>query len=330
MTTNISFWNTIIEYLERKVSCVLYVVAAAEKGTPGNPGFAMAVSLEGSNQEAWGTIGGGIMEKNLREEAAQALKRGQHLSFLRKLHHYKRSEGSVQESGLICSGSETIAACTLTERDKPTIERIITALRETQPLQIQISRAGLAATPINVPIPRFHLASPESDGWCYSELLGAPDTVIIAGGGHVGLALSQQMALLGMYVVVVDAREHLETMQQNTFANELHTASYQEFGRIVESYAGRRRFIVIATAAYKTDIEALCSLAEMPSVLEYIGLMGSKAKITTIFRDMRLAGISESWLQRISAPIGVQINSDTPAEIAVSIAAEIIAAKNTH
>jgi xanthine dehydrogenase accessory factor len=317
-------------------------VVAAEKGTPGNPGFAMAVALNstvnGAEPEVSGTVGGGIMEKNLQEEAVNMLKSGQTLSFLRKLHHYKRPDGSVEESGLICSGSQTIGACTLLGEDLPTVKRIVTAIAESKPIRLQISQRGLATSSVSRSIPRFVLASAEEEDWQYSELLGAPDTVVIAGGGHVGLALSRQMALLGFCVVVADDRADVDTMRNNAFAKELHIASYQEFGEIVQRFLHRRVFVIIATAAYKTDVEALLSLSktfttpdkQRPEHIEYIGLMGSKAKITTIFRDLRLVGVPEAWLKTVSAPIGVQINSDTPEEIAVSIAAEIICVKNAR
>ncbi len=330
MTSNLSFWQNILNRLRRDVPCVLYVVAAAEKGSPGNAGFAMGVALNGSNEETWGTIGGGIMEKNLVGEASAALRNQQSLHWLRKLHHYKRSDGSVQESGLICSGSQTVVACTLSGNDVATVERILTALSTPSPLRVQVSRKGLSTSPANSSPPRFLLENAANEHWCYSETIGAPDTVIIAGGGHVGLALSRQMALLGFYVVVADEREMLETMQQNTFANERYTTSYQDFGEIVVQYAGRKVFVVIATAKYSSDVETLVSLAQIPETPHYIGLMGSKAKITTIMRDVRLAGVREAWIQAVRAPIGVQINSDTPEEIAVSIAAEIIGINNAR
>ena len=77
MTSNLSFWQNILNRLQCDVPCVLYVVAAAEKGSPGNAGFAMGVALNSSNEETWGTIGGGIMEKNLVGEASVALRNQQ-------------------------------------------------------------------------------------------------------------------------------------------------------------------------------------------------------------------------------------------------------------
>jgi xanthine dehydrogenase accessory factor len=94
--------------------------------------------------------------------------------------------------------------------------------------------------------------------------------------------------------------------------------------------ARRRTFVVIVTTAYKSDVAALCSLAQSSTQPEYIGLMGSAAKIKTIMREAEETGVSRKLLNSIHAPIGVEINSDTPEEIAVSIAAEIIRVKNAR
>lgn len=313
---------------------VLFVVVASEKGSPGNAGFAMAVASEGSNEAVFGTIGGGMMERNLIAEAQESLREGITIHWLRKLHHYKRD--GYTPSGLICSGSQTIVACTLTPTDLAALYRLRNAVAENTPLVMQISPEGISLRAAdglaNSTNTRFRLVNEYSTQWLYEELLGAPDTVIIAGGGHVGLALSRQMALLGLYVVICDDRDHLETMAQNNFAHEKLTQPYKQLEDLVQQQvrAGRRTFVVIVTTAYKSDVAALCSLAESTKQPEYIGLMGSRAKIKTIMRESEEAGVSKEWLKSVHAPIGVEINSDTPEEIAVSIAAEIIRVKNAR
>lgn len=330
----LSLWNTIIERLEGGSALILYVVAASEKGSPGNAGFAMVVMVEGSTHAVVGTIGGGVMEQNLIAEAQTSLREGIGIHWLRKLHHYKRD--GFAPSGLICSGSQTIAACTLTPSDLPTLYLLHNAVAENTPLVMQLSPKGIslraADNLANVTNTRFRLVNESASQWLYEELLGAPDTVIIAGGGHVGLALSRQMALLGLYVIISDDRDHLETMAQNTFAHQKLTQPYEQLGDLVQQQlcAGRRTFVVVVTTAYKSDVAAVCSLAQISTQSEYIGLMGSASKIKTIMREAEEAGVSREWLKNIHAPIGVEINSDTPEEIAVSIAAEIIRVKNAR
>lgn len=330
----LSLWNTIIERLESGSALALYVVAASEKGSPGNAGFAMVVMVEGSAHTVVGTIGGGEMERNLITEAQTSLREGISIYWLRKLHHYKRD--GFEPSGLICSGSQTIAACRLTPSDLSTLYRLRNAVAENTPLVMQLSPKGISARAAdnltNSTTTHFRLVNESTMQWLYEELLGAPDTVVIAGGGHVGLALSRQMALLGLYVIISDDRVHLETMAQNVFAHKKLVQPFEQLGDLVQEQlcAGRRTFVVVVTTAYKSDVAVLCSLAKSSTQPEYIGLMGSAAKIKTIMREAEEAGVSREWLNSVHAPIGVEINSDTPEEIAVSIAAEIIRVKNAR
>ena len=79
------------------------------------------------------------------------------------------------------------------------------------------------------------------------------------------------------------------------------------------------------TRGHKNDGRALAAVVESPA--KYIGLIGSKRKIVTIFRDLYQSGVSRESLERVRAPIGLNIGAVSPAEIAVSIAAELIAVR---
>jgi xanthine dehydrogenase accessory factor len=82
------------------------------------------------------------------------------------------------------------------------------------------------------------------------------------------------------------------------------------------------------TFGYRTDDIALKAL--LGKEFKYIGLLGSKKKIEKMFEDYRKDKVKEEWLQPIHTPIGLPIKSQTPEEIAISIAAEIIRIKNQH
>ena len=91
--------------------------------------------------------------------------------------------------------------------------------------------------------------------------------------------------------------------------------------------SGANHYIIIMTFGYHTDDIALKAL--LNKKFKYIGVLGSKKKMEKLFEDYRLGGIDEAILQRIHTPIGLDIKSQTPEEIAVSIAAEIIKVKNS-
>jgi xanthine dehydrogenase accessory factor len=90
--------------------------------------------------------------------------------------------------------------------------------------------------------------------------------------------------------------------------------------------SGKRQFVCVMTFGYKTDDVALRSL--MPHEYGFLGALGSRAKIDKLMAAYMSAGIDPVWLRRIHAPMGIPIHSQTPEEIAVSIAAQLIRTRN--
>jgi xanthine dehydrogenase accessory factor len=132
---------------------------------------------------------------------------------------------------------------------------------------------------------------------------------------------------MDFYIRVYDERKGLKTMVENEFAHEKHfIKDYTELRSTINS--GRNYYVVIMTFGYRTDDVALRAL--LGKDFKYIGLLGSKSKVDKMFEDYRKEGIQEHWLQRIHTPIGLPIRSQTPEEIAISIAAEIIKVKNQN
>lgn len=120
-------------------------------------------------------------------------------------------------------------------------------------------------------------------------------------------------------------RSNLHTLAQNDAAHEkIQVQSYDELTDLVLS--GQQHYVVVMTVGYRTDERAIKAL--LNKTFRYFGVLGSKTKISKLFANLRAEGISDAILQRIHAPIGLAINSQTPDEIAISIAAEIIQVKN--
>ncbi len=170
--------------------------------------------------------------------------------------------------------------------------------------------------------PVLYQETPDGE-WCYKESLGNPVTVTLVGGGHVALALSPILKTLDMRVVVLDDRMNLATMQANTAADEKRLVAYRDIRSHIPS--GIRSFVCIMTFGHKNDELVLRQLVEYP--LGYLGMMGSKAKNRQLMQSLRESGISEQALSVVHAPIGLPIKSNTPQEIAISIAAELIAVR---
>ncbi|HMX38005.1 MAG TPA: XdhC family protein, partial [Ferruginibacter sp.] len=121
-----------------------------------------------------------------------------------------------------------------------------------------------------------------------------------------------------------DDRPELSTMIGNVFADERHLTDYASISESLQATPGD--YVVIMTIGYRTDKIVLRQLLNMP--FAYLGMLGSARKTETLFAELKQEGVGQDLLERIHAPIGINIDSKTTREIAVSIAAEIIRYKN--
>ncbi len=314
-------WQFAFDCLQQNIPVMLLAVAESAGASPGKAGFKMAIA---SNGERRGTIGGGIMEVNWVGQSLKSLGEGSAAMEVRRVFHSR--ETPHEQSGLICSGSQTILAVPFDVRAKECIGEILTTFEQKKFGRLSIGVSGISLEQNKLHDEDFSFTYKSEKDWKYKENLGVLDTVYIVGSGHVGLALSRVMSTLDFRVVVIDDRAAVETFTKNTFAHEKIFSAYDAIGDIIRD--GGRSYVAVVTTAYKCDEAALKSIINKN--LKYIGLMGSEAKTKQIFDDLRKEGITDERLHRIHTPIGVPIASHTPEEIAVSIAAEIIQAKNEH
>ncbi len=148
--------------------------------------------------------------------------------------------------------------------------------------------------------------------------------LIVVGGGHVGQRVAELAADVDFDVWIVDDREEYCNQERFPQAKRLIV------GDIDTSLSGLeidpQTYCIIVTRGHNHDEEALYHLAETPAC--YVGMIGSRRKIKLIFDDLLAEGISREALQRVHAPLGFDIGSQTVPEIAVSIVAELIAHRN--
>lgn len=150
---------------------------------------------------------------------------------------------------------------------------------------------------------------------------GAPP-LYIAGAGHVSFHLARFAAAAGFRVSVVDDREK--------FASNERFPDAQVAVDDIPTWLSRSdlppgAFVVVVTRGHRQDLEALKALAGQK--LRYVGMIGSRSKVARIREALREASVPEAWLDSVHAPIGLDIGAVTPAEIAVSIVAEMIAVR---
>jgi xanthine dehydrogenase accessory factor len=151
-------------------------------------------------------------------------------------------------------------------------------------------------------------------------------TLFIVGGGHVGQAVARLAAEVGFAVWVLDDRASYASRERFPQAERLLVGDIGVTLRQLAPTLGPSVYCLIVTRGHHHDEEALSHLA--PTAAGYVGMIGSKRKIKLIFEDLLAQGLAPEGLERVYAPLGFDIGSQTVPEIAVSIVAELIARRN--
>jgi len=155
----------------------------------------------------------------------------------------------------------------------------------------------------------------------FGNVLGIFTGLCVFGGGHIAQSLAKLAEQTGFYVTVVEDRI--------SYAKQFHSSGFivcnpEDFDK--KDPAKNSDFAVICTRGHETDDAALRYCLQKD--LKYIGMIGSKKKVTELFAKLEAEGISQSKLAKVYAPIGLDIASSIPSEIAIAILAEILLIKN--
>ena len=319
MSKELEIWQFAAVRLKRHESVILLVVAESSGSSPGRQCFKMIVGVD----ELRGSIGGGVMEVALVTLAQNKSKVQSLKSKVIEQIHRKNVPNS---SGMICSGKQTVILLELDNSHLETVEKIIYALENHRKMQLRITNYELRICEIETEESNFRFKRNSENDFIYTENLGFKHKLYIVGGGHCALALSEIMAKMDFHISLFDDREDLNTLAKNDFVHEKKIIeSYEKIGEFIES--GENVYVVVMTLGYKFDEIVIRALFDRN--FKYFGVLGSKAKMKTLLKSLEREGFSKGKLEKIRTPIGLPINSHTPEEIAVSIAAEIIAVKNS-
>jgi xanthine dehydrogenase accessory factor len=300
-------WVHALESLRAGHRTVLVKVVDHSGSVPGVTGTMAVVSDLGIA----GTIGGGAAEKQLLERARDHREGAEIVRF-------RHTPG---EGGTLCSGLQVFAIALLTNNDEREIRKVVETLAGHGRGALKLG-PGKFAFEVGADATTHFVE--ENGSWSFTEPLGLLDTLTIIGGGHVSLAFARIMSTLPFRIVLLDNREQLQTMEANTYAHERRVVDYDEVADLVP--AGDRSWVVIMTYGHIHDRKVLARL--LGRDYAYLGVLGSKAKIHTMFAELRKAGASSKRLEQVHAPVGLAIGSHTPEEIAISIAGEIISIRN--
>ncbi|MFG0328259.1 MAG: XdhC family protein [Phycisphaerales bacterium] len=264
------------------------------------PAAAGAVMLVDDGADTLGTIGGGCVEAEVRRQVLGMLTDGRsgRLSF--QLNH-----DFGWDDGLICGGRITVAVWLPT--DAAELRAIANAHRRREPASIEFTVAGEA---------------PDDPPHRYTIDLPPRPHLLIAGAGHVGQALARLALDLEFAVTAFDDRADL----LDRFMPEGVTKVAGPIaGNLAERSLDDQSYVVVVTRGHRHDEEALHAVITKPA--RYLGMIGSRRKVKLIFDDLRELGVSDEDIDRVHAPIGVEIGSVTVNEIALSIAAQLVAVR---
>ena len=154
----------------------------------------------------------------------------------------------------------------------------------------------------------------------YIEPITPSSRVFIFGGGHISLSLSKMSTMVGFQTVVIDDRPQFANKERFPEAEEVIA---EEFPLVLPKLkVNQGSYLVIVTRGHAYDQEVL--EWALGQEVKYIGMIGSRKKIQTVYDALKQKGIPPDQLQRVYAPIGLNIGALTPEEIAVSIVAQMI------
>lgn len=152
----------------------------------------------------------------------------------------------------------------------------------------------------------------------------APNLVVV-GGGHVGNAVIRAAHTVGFYVTLVDTRGESEIGDSICTADRF--IQVKNFENVSEAILPAGAYFVVSTYGHMVDGAALGGVLRRRDA-KYVGMLGSRKKIASIYEKLERQGISREELNAVHAPIGLDLGGETPEEIAIAVVAELLAVKN--
>jgi xanthine dehydrogenase accessory factor len=144
--------------------------------------------------------------------------------------------------------------------------------------------------------------------------------VVIIGAGHVGKAIVHLAKWLGFRVAVSDDRAEWCNPEATPEADAYYPVPMRELPKQIK--IDRRTFLILTTRGSAIDVEGLAPLLDSPAA--YVGVIGSRRRWATTVKGLKEQGVSEEKLAKVHSPIGLELQAETPEEIAVSIMAEVL------
>ena len=310
---------------------VLVTVIASSGATPRGAGARMLV---GKNGRICGTIGGGAVEYKSEQLAKKVLEEKRSGE-----HDFSLTKNDVQNLGMICGGAVNVYFSYIPANDAYVLSIAEEAERrfaegEDLWLLSEISDGGklglwsaadgffgLEAPEWTRDIMSRHPTRRKQDGRdFYAEQINSSGKVYVFGCGHVAQELVPVLEHVGFRCVALDDRPEFANERVMRGAEKILLVDFEDIGASVT--IGPEDYICIMTRGHAYDTVVQAQALRTPAC--YIGVIGSRAKTAGVQRQLREQGFTDEDFKRITTPIGLDIKAETPAEIAISIAAQMI------
>jgi len=323
--------------LEKGEAAVLVTIVAESGSVPRGAGARMLVAQDG---RVCGTIGGGAVEHESERAALEILAS----SGRSQIRHYRLHENEIQDLGMICGGEVRVyfhyippgdpGLLALTGEIEALFRRgeaswLISEITQGRAGALGVYGSAAGLTGIQVPEAMLTRLGDRPVQICvdkrvlFCEPLVQSGKVYVFGGGHVAQALVPVLASVAFRCVVLEDRAEFCRAALFPGAEEtilIDPCRALDFATITEA-----DYVVIVTRGHKDDQVLQAQVLQTPA--RYIGVIGSRRKAERTFAALREMGVPDRALARIVTPIGLEIQAETPAEIAVSIAAQLIQAR---
>ncbi|MDR0879328.1 MAG: XdhC family protein [Clostridioides sp.] len=279
-------FEKISNLLNDGIDVVWSIIVESNGSSPRSKNASMVVTKDSGR--VLGTIGGGTIEYESERIALRLLEEKRS-----DVHEFILTPNEIEDIGMVCGGDVKVYFYYISHTD----EEMVAKLKKGK-LRIGYEDSGK-----------------------YVTLSNRSEHVYIFGGGHITQAVVPVISRLGFHSTVCEDREDFARRELFPEVDEIRLLQMDELGNICKEMT-KDDFVCIFTRGHKNDFEVLCQV--LKTDISYIGVIGSRSKKKFVFDKLRNLGFTESDIARVKTPIGFDILAETPEEIAISVAAELI------
>lgn len=327
-------FDTILTCLDQGSYGVLATVVRRMGSAPRDVGAKMFVTGKG---KVFGTVGGGQLESDAHAKAIETM--GKDVTVMFRIN---MDAARVEDKVMLCGGSVDILLEPVTERHRVVYEAVGKCRkdRERAVLFTQFGEGGLVkslirgdGTVVGDHVDRkamdrcvelVSLYQPELSENTFAEPVRIIVPLYVFGAGHVSQHLSKIASAAGFSVTVIDDRKEFADSERFGDADDIITGKFPDVFSSLD-FTGNE-YVAILTRSQQQDALVLEEVLKRET--RYVGMMGSNRKIGIILHSLHEKGLDRKTTGYVRAPIGIDINAQTPQEVAVSIVAEMIKVKN--